>query len=823
MSRESTTAAVDRGELVRVRGQVQGVGFRPTVAKLALAMDLPGWVRNDADGVTIALGGTPAQRDGFVAALLADLPPLARVQELARAPMTDDVPAVDARFAILESPLRGDHGATASIVPDAVTCPACMAEVLDPLARRYRYPFTNCTHCGPRFTIATRIPWDRANTSMAAFDLCAACRAEYEDASDRRYHAEPIACHVCGPRVSLSRADGRSFAYDTLSMLDAVDAIATLLQRGQIVAVLGLGGFNLLCDATDDAAVARLRTRKHRPDKPLAMMARDLATIERYAEPSDGERAALRDPAGPIVLVRARAEGPRLADAVVAMPAVQRPWYGFMLPSTPLHVLALRRFDRPAVCTSGNRSEEPQLCDPAAASERLGDIADWIVSHDRPIHNRVDDSVVRVFDGATRVLRRARGLAPAPLPLPPGFAEVAAREAVLAMGGDLKAAVCMTRASDAILSQHLGDLDDAATRAAFVEQCARLATTFEHRPSWVAIDRHPDGRAAAHGHELAAQTQRPVEGVAHHHAHFAACLGDNAVPLGCRDVLGVVFDGIGVGDDAASLWGAEFLCGDYAKSERIATLRPIRLLGGDKAAREPWRCLYAHLRAHMGWGELLACWGDVEVVRRLHAKPTAMLESMLQGGLGSPFASSAGRLFDAAAAALDLCFEGQSHEAQAAMTLESLITDDVEAEAIAELERGDVYPWTMPNLGAGLPGAGLPYLEPLGVWRALLGDLAAATPRELIAARFHVGLAHAIAMLCAKLVERRGTVARSVVLSGGCFQNAVLHRRVAALLGARGFDVLGHRAVPANDGGLAFGQALTTLARRAAAESTSES
>lgn len=812
----------DRGELVRVRGQVQGVGFRPTVAKLALAMDLPGWVRNDAEGVTIALGGAAEARDRFVAALLADLPPLARVQDLVRAPLTDDLPPLAPRFAILESPVRSDRGATASVVPDAVVCPACTAEILDPLARRYRYPFTNCTHCGPRFTIATRIPWDRANTSMAAFDMCPACRAEYEDAGDRRYHAEPIACHVCGPRMSLTRADGRSFAVDTMSMLDGVDAIATLLQRGQIVAIEGLGGFNLLCDATDEGAVMRLRVRKHRPDKPLAMIARDLATIERYAELSEAERAALRDPAGPIVLVRARADGPRLADAVVAMPAVTQPWYGFMLPSTPLHVLALRRFDRPAVCTSGNRSEEPQLVDPAVASERLGGIADWIVSHDRPIHNRVDDSVVRVFAGATRVLRRARGLAPAPIALPPGFSEIAAREAVLATGGDLKAAICMTRAADAILSQHLGDLDDAATRAAFIEQRARLGATFEHRATRVAVDIHRDGRAAAHGRELAAVDDLELDEIPHHHAHFAACLGDNAVPLGCRDVLGVILDGIGVGDDGSSLWGAEVLCGDYAQSERRATLRPIRLLGGDKAAREPWRCLYAHLRAHMGWGELLACWGEVEIIRRLHDRPRALLEPMLERGLASPYASSAGRLFDAAAAALDLCFEVQSHEAQAAMTLESLVTDAAEAEAVAELARGDVYPWTIPTLAASLPGAGLPYLEPLGVWRALLGDLAAAVPRELVAARFHVAFAHAIAKLCTKVTEQHPGTSRAVVLSGGCFQNAVLHRRVAAELGVRGFDVLGHRSVPANDGGLAFGQALTTLARRAAAAPAKE-
>lgn len=807
-------------ERIVVRGHVQGVGFRPTVAGLAMAMQLPGWVRNDEQGVEIVLGGERAVRDGFVTALLSGLPPLARVDELVRTPV--DL-AVGPGFAIVESAAAGAAEPRAVVVPDAGVCAACAAEVRDPHGRRYRYPFTNCTHCGPRFSIALEVPWDRAHTTMRAFPRCADCAAEYADPADRRFHAEPIACYACGPRLTLTRSDGRPFVLETMTMLDAADAVTTLLQRGEIVALKGLGGFHLLADATSPQVVARLRQRKHRPDKPFALMVRDLGVAEQWFELSTAERAALSQPAAPIVLVAARppSGGARreLAPEVARQPADAVVRHGVMLPSTPLHLLALLRCARPVICTSGNRSDEPQVIDDAQATARLGDIADWILGHDRVIHNRVDDSVVRVFGGRARVLRRARGLAPAPLPLPPGFAEVAASVRVLAAGADLKASVCLSRAGDLVLSQHLGDLDDALTRLAYVEQRDRLGALHHHRPTVVAVDNHPESRARALALEHADELGLPLEEVSHHHAHFAACLGEHGVALGAPPLLGIVLDGLGAGEPPGSLWGGEVLLGGYARSERVGTLKPVALLGGDRAAREPWRCLYAQLRAELSWGELLTSFGDVPVLHALRAKPVDLLEQMLRTGTGAPRASSCGRLFDAVAAALGLCFEAQTYEAQAASALESLVTPEHLARALAEREQDEVYPLPSPTLA----GEHLPYLEPRDLWRAVLGDLAVGTAPGLIAARFHVALAVGYARLADRAARRHLAAGRPldrrVALSGGCLSNAVLAERLTAELEVLGYQALTHAVVPAGDGGLSFGQALVVLARAAEKES----
>lgn len=804
-------------ERIRLRGRVQGVGFRPTVARLAAELGMSGWVKNDSEGVELALGGDEAARDRFLAALTAGLPPLARIEEIVRGAVVE-LP-INQGFAILES-TRGDAAPSATVIPDAAQCAACAAEVLDPHARRFRYPFTNCTHCGPRFTIATTVPWDRARTTMHAFPLCDACRLEYEDPSDRRYHAEPIACHACGPRVTLSRADRRAFATDSMTMLDAVDAVATLIARGEIVALKGLGGFHLLCDATSSEAVAKLRARKHRPDKPFALIARDLAVIEAYCELDAHERAALTSPAAPIVLLAARQPAPArpIAPEVAPLPEGAIARHGMMLPATPLHVLALRRCTRPVVCTSGNRSEEPQVIDDDDAFARLGTIADWIVGHDRPIHSRVDDSVVRVVAGRPRIWRRARGYAPSPLALPPGFEGVARTVSVAAAGSDLKSTVCLSRARDLVLSQHLGDLDDALARAAYDEQWTRLSALFDHRPTVVAVDNHPDSRAGAHGRQRAEDAGLAVIEIPHHHAHFAACLGEHRIPRDAAPHVGLILDGIGAGDDG-TLWGGEVLIGGYAHAERAACLKPVALLGGDRAAREPWRCLYAHLRAEASWGELVASFGDVPVIARLRAKPTDALDQMLRTGLGAPRASSCGRLFDAVAAALDLSFEAQSHEAQAAMALEALVTPEALGRALAERAENEIYPLPAPLIRAGERGAGLPYLEPLGMWRAILGDLATGASHALIAARFHVALAAGLAQLVDKAVRARIAaslpIERTVALSGGCLQNAVLHQRLVVELEALEFRVLTHAEVPANDGGIAFGQALVALARAA--------
>ena len=807
-------------ELIRVRGQVQGVGFRPTVSRLAVQLGLPGWVRNDADGVLIALYGDASLRQRFVQSLLADLPPLAQVRELVRDSAEISLERLQvprAGFSIVRSsalhPLP-----RAQVVPDAALCAACAAEVLDRGARRFRYPFTNCTHCGPRFSIARALPWDRANTSMAGFALCATCQAEYEEPAHRRYHAEPIACGCCGPRAHLTRADGTPFDLRALEASDVMHTVTRLLLSGSIVAIKGLGGYQLLADATRTEVVERLRSRKRRPDKPFALMARDLTIVEAYCEVSPEERDALLAPSSPIVLLQRRAQmsARPLSDALLRLPPGAAARYGFMLPTTPLHLLVLQGVDRPVICTSGNRSDEPQVIDDSEVHARLGDIADWVLSHERPIHNRVDDSVVRVFAGRLRVLRRARGLAPAPLPLPPGFEAVAARESVFAAGADLKATVCLSRAHDVVLSQHLGDLDDTLSFAAFAEQSQRLCALFEHQPTRVAVDNHPDSRAARHAAQLAHTRGLPLQQVSHHHAHFAACLGENGVALTSAPLFGLVLDGIGLGADGHSLWGCELFCGGYGSVVRLGTLLPTALYGGDRAAREPWRCLYAQLKAaapqeQEPWLALcpqLRASGLPGALAALRDEPLRLLDQLQAGPLAAPCASSCGRLFDAVAAALSICFERQSFEAQAAQGLEALVTPELLAQAVAER----AYSLAVKTSHALT-------LNPRPHWAPLPADLARGTQPGLIAAHFHVALAAGLAHVCAAAAancERSGQhVLRAVALSGGCLQNAVLHERLESELTQRGFKVLSHAEVPANDAGIAFGQALITLALQA--------
>ncbi|MEP7121740.1 MAG: carbamoyltransferase HypF [Byssovorax sp.] len=779
-------------ETIRLRGIVQGVGVRPTVARVARRLALEGWVRNDAEGVLVALAGSQAQRDAFVEQLVAELPPLARLSSVER--RDDPAMVVDRGFTIVES----EQGRPRTAVsPDAATCAECRAEVLDPLSRRYRYPFTNCTHCGPRFTIVTGVPYDRRRTTMAAFPRCAECQAEYDDESDRRYHAEPIACHRCGPRASLSRADGRASTWQPCSLLDDVDAVATLLERGEIVAIKALGGYHLCCDATHEGAVARLRERKRRPSKPFALMATDVAMIERFALISGLEREALTGPEAPIVLLDRRADGDvELAPGV----APGQRSLGFMLPSTPLHQIVLLRMRAPIVCTSGNRSEEPPCTEAGEARERLRGVADWYLDHDRPIAQRIDDSVARLSDGAVRVLRRARGYAPAPIALPPGF-ERAPR--VLAMGAQWKGTVCLLQDGYAVLSQHLGDLDDLLTFTEWERTRAVLAQLYEHAPEVVAVDLHADYRSTQAGLAFAEERGLAVAGVQHHHAHVAACLAEHGVPRDTAPVLGITLDGLGLGDDG-TLWGGEFLIAGYTSFTRVGTFKPVALLGGDLASEEPWRNLYAHLRAGMDWPEITCNFGDLELIHYLLSKPCSLLDQALASPALAPRASSCGRLFDAVAAAVGLHRERIDHEGQAASALEQAITP----EALAEAIRGEIYPISVSRLG----GEGLPCIEPLGMWRALLGDLIEGADRALIAARFHVALADAVVRLAIKVISARDDVS-TVVLSGGVWQNRVLLELVAPRLRTAGLHVLVPRAVPMNDGGLALGEAVIAAAR----------
>lgn len=809
----TTSEKIAVAERIRVRGAVQGVGFRPMVWRLATEHDLRGWVSNDAEGVVMLVSGNASAVEAFVAALPAQVPPLARIDAIERE-ATAEVPD-NMDFRIIAS--RGGKVRT-GVVADAATCPACLAEIADPAARRYRYPFTNCTHCGPRLSIIEAIPYDRAATTMKDFPLCAECAAEYENPEDRRFHAQPIACPACGPRVWLEGADdkehsspfkaeagrGMGETLADLHLLDAIDSACTLLERGAIVAIKSLGGFQLACDAGNASAVACLRQRKQRERKPFALMARDLDVIRRYCTPSDTEAALLHSPAAPIVILETNGVlqvAPDVAPGVATL--------GFMLPNTPLHHLLLQRMDRPIVLTSGNLSDEPQCIDNADARVRLGDIADYFLMHDRGIARRVDDSVVRVMAGKPRLLRRARGYAPASLRLPEGFA---AAPPVLAMGGELKNTFCLLAGGEAIVSHHMGDLADARYYADYVQSVAAYQRLFEHEPRIVAVDKHPEYLSRKLGMAMAEQRGLACAEIQHHHAHIAACMAENGIALDAGPVLGVALDGLGYGDDD-TLWGGEFLLADYRQCQRIVSLKPVSMPGGTQAIYEPWRNTYAQLMGGLSWNLFAERYGELDLCRFLAGKPRSLLDGMMARNVNSPLASSCGRLFDAVAAAAGVCRERAAYEGQAAVEFEAL----VDARTLTEEDDALAYPFAISHLG----NDGLPCIDPLPMWSALLADLSRATPAPVIAARFHKGLAIVIAdMLKTLSGQARSEQPRNTVaLSGGVFQNRVLLEQVVTRLESAGFTVLKHRRLPANDGGLALGQAVIAAARVLAQQS----
>ena len=790
------TAVLTKSEVaerITVRGLVQGVGFRPTVWRLAHEHRLRGWVTNNGNGVEIYACGNTEDVEQFIADLTFKAPPLARVDAVTRS--TAELLPVEESFRIAESVTSSVQ---TGVVPDAAVCEACRAETFDPFARRYRYPFTNCTHCGPRLSIIQGIPYDRCQTTMADFSLCEDCRREYDDPADRRFHAQPIACYACGPRAWLDRADGRAMAVDALTMLDDVDAACSLLQKGFIVAIKGIGGFQLACDATNEEAVARLRQLKQRERKPFALMVRDLEIAREYCCVGESAAALMQSAAAPIVILLVN--GAKKVALSVA-PGVGT--LGIMLPNSPLHHLLLRRMNRPIVLTSGNLTDEPQCIDNDEARQRLGHIAEYFLTHNRPIAQRVDDSVVKVMAAAPRLLRRARGYAPAPLLLPEGFA---AAPPILAFGGELKNTFCLARDGQAILSQHIGDLADALTQADYRHNLALYEKLYEHAPQLLVCDLHPEYLSGKLARERAETDGLPLIETQHHHAHIAACLAENGVALNAAPVIGVALDGLGFGEDG-TLWGGEFLLADYCGYKRLATFKPVAMLGGEQAIREPWRNTYAHLMAEMGWARLAMNFGELDLVTFLEAKPRAVLDGMLKRGINTPLASSCGRLFDAVAAAIGICRERAAYEGQGAVELEAIVDEATlrdEDELLA-------YTFSIPRL----KGSNLPYIEPLAMWNALLGDLILETLLPVIAARFHKGLAKIIVQMIEKLsrYECGDEPVKMVALSGGVFQNKVLLEQVTMRLEQSGFDVLTHRLVPSNDGGLALGQAAIAAAR----------
>jgi len=770
------------GESIRVTGIVQGVGFRPTVWRLANECGVVGEVWNDAEGVLIHAWGSPESLEELVRRLQAEQPPLSRIEAISRAALeaTNELPG---EFRIVVS---REGEVRTGVTADAATCAACLAEVLDPASRRYRYPFTNCTHCGPRLSIVRAIPYDRANTSMASFRMCPRCQAEYDDPADRRFHAQPNACGDCGPAVWLEDTAGNRLGREAGS--DVIHAAARLICQGSIVAIKGIGGFHLACDAGNATAVNELRRRKFRYHKALALMARDLDMIRRFAAVHAAEAALLADRAAPVVVLDATGES--LAAGI----APAQHTLGFMLPYTPLHHLLMQDMTRPIVLTSGNRSDEPQTIDNREAHRRLERIADYYLLHDRDIVNRLDDSVLRVAGGKPRFLRRARGYAPQPILLPEGFAEAGS---VLAMGGELKNTFCLLKEGRAILSQHIGDLEDAATHSDYRNSLQCYRQLFGHQPSAIAVDKHPGYLSTRLGQELAAEAGLQLIEVQHHHAHIAACMAEYGLPPDAGKVLGVALDGLGFGEDG-TIWGGEFLLADYCGFERLAHFQPVPLPGGTQAIREPWRNTFAQLRVMPGWEYVAANYSDLAIVRFLNTRPLAILHSMAEKGLNSPLSSSCGRLFDAVAAAVGVCRERVSHEGQAAIELESL------ASAGFHTQARKAYPCDFSD-------GEIRVLGWRRLWEALLQDLRQGTAAATIAARFHQGLVQAVAEAARELCHAHAL--DTVVLGGGVFQNRLMLEGISERLRAADIKVLSPWKVPANDGGLALGQVAVAAAR----------
>jgi hydrogenase maturation protein HypF len=637
---------------------------------------------------------------------------------------------------------------------------------------------------------------------MRDFEMCNACRIEYENPADRRFHAQPIACYACGPKVWLERADAKPIAVEAFTMLDDADAACTLIQRGFIVAIKGIGGFQLACDATNEKIVSRLRELKHRERKPFALMVRDLQTAREYCEISDAEEEILRSPAAPIVILnQSKIQNPKSKIANSVAPGVKT--LGIMLPNTPLHHLLLRRMSRPIILTSGNLSDEPQCTDNVEALTRLGKIAEYFLTHNRPIAQRVDDSVVKIMADEPRILRRARGYAPAPFRLPKGFENA---PPILAFGGELKNTFCLLRDGNAIVSQHIGDLEDALTQADYRYNLKLYETLYQFEPKILVCDLHPEYLSSKLARRQSEEKNLPLIETQHHHAHIAACLAENNVALEAKPVIGVALDGLGFGDDG-TFWGGEFLLACYASYKRLATFKPVAMIGGEQAIKEPWRNTYAHLMAEMGWARFAINYSDLEIFEFLNQKPREVLDGMLKRGLNSPLASSCGRLFDAVAAAIGIVRERAFYEGQGAVELEAIVDE----KTLLEEDESLAYPFAIPRLKE----SNLPYIEPYAMWQALLGDLILETPAPVMAARFHKGLAKIIVQMIEKLsrYESGETEVKTVALSGGVWQNKVLLEEVVRRLQELDFTVLTHSQFPSNDGGLSLGQAAIAAAK----------
>ncbi len=739
---------------IAIQGTVQGVGFRPFVHRLASELRLGGFVKNQTGGVSIEVEGEGGPLDEFLAQLVSKLPSLAHIDEIS---WHRELSQGDRIFRIESS----EQVASGQILipPDVATCEDCLAELFDPRDRRYRYPFLNCTNCGPRLTIVTGAPYDRERTTMASFPMCPACRAEYDDPANRRFHAQPTACPVCGPKLSALDGEGRKIETE-----DPLRWFAAAILAGKIGAMKGLGGYHLTCGAVDAEVVAELRRRKNRDEKPLAVMVADISSAKALCEMDAPEEELLTSWRRPIVLLRKRA-----ISAAANEVAPGNPRLGVMLPYTPLHHLLLREVNGlPLVMTSGNRSDEPIVCEEAEAVETLRGICDLFLVHDRPIHVRCDDSVTRVIGGIESPVRRSRGYAPQPIALP-----IECAAPILAVGGQLKSAFALGNGSRAILSHHMGDLDHFKAFRAFARDIALYEELFDLKPRCIAHDLHPDYASTRYAQKRGI-ARIPIQ---HHHAHMASCMAEHGLN---ERVIGVTFDGTGFGTDGA-IWGGEFLVGDYNGFERVAHLRYVAMPGGERAVREPWRMAATHLldaKAECG-----------EFAERISVTSMRLLQTMIQQKFNSPQTSSMGRLFDAVASLIGV-HDRVSYEGQAAIMLETLA---------ASVDVSGSYPFEI----SADPG-GVWIVDARPIILSIVREIKSGIKKKYMARRFHSTIVEIVSDICSRVMKT--TEICNAVLSGGTFMNELLAAEVSDRLTSQGFRVYRHRLVPPNDGGLCLGQ-----------------
>jgi hydrogenase maturation protein HypF len=753
------------GQTIRIRGQVQGVGFRPTVWRLADECGLSGQVLNDGEGVLIRAWGDSKSLNTFLLRLRKEAPRLARIDSIDRTAIRGQIPPDD--FHIIES-LKSP--VQTGVLPDAATCPACLEELTDPLARRYRYPFTNCIHCGPRFSIIKNIPYDRRRTTMSGFAMCGDCANEHTDPDNRRFHAQPNACPKCGPHLELLNANG-----EKIPAKNPVNETAILLEKGFIVAVKGLGGYQLACSGIDENATARLRNRKHRWDKPFALMAKDIHQVRQMCQVSLSEETLLTSVRNPIVLLKKKEPCP-----VVESVAPGQRTLGVMLPGTPLHHLLMQEVGEVLVMTSGNVSDEPTAYRDEEALDRLKGVTDFYLSHNRPIQLRVDDSVTRVFKGKEFLIRRSRGYAPTPIKMSKTFVRP-----VLAVGGHFKNTFCFGKGDKAFVSHHIGDLENYASLTSFKEGIKHFQSLLAFKPEVVAFDLHPDYLSTQFALQMKGVEKIAVQ---HHHAHIAACMAEHG--LDKETVIGVAFDGTGLGTDG-TVWGGEFLLANTRDFVRTAHLETLPLPGGSSAIREPWRYTAACLNRVYGDGmETL----KIDFIKRLDMGKWKILKQMIKKNQHCPPSSSMGRLFDAVASLLGIC-DVIHYEGQAAIELEQLADENCR----------DSYSWDA-VMGDSPMIVGVQTLI-----KAVVGDILQGTPVQKISARFHNSVADMTVSVCDRI--RQETSLEQVVLGGGVFQNMFLLNRLVSRLKENNFQVYLPRQTPVNDGGISLGQAVIANAR----------